>query len=64
MKPRVLVVEDEEAISEPLGEHLAREGFDPSKTEDPIYFYDGERGEYVPMTGALYERIHSGSLRL
>ena len=30
MKPRVLVVEDEEAISEPLGEHLAREGFDPA----------------------------------
>jgi len=30
MKPRVLVVEDEQAISEPLGEHLAREGFDPA----------------------------------
>src|SRR6266545_2961450 len=28
MRPRVLVVEDEEAISEPLAEHLAREGFD------------------------------------
>ena len=30
MKPRVLVVEDEETISEPLGEHLAREGFEPT----------------------------------
>jgi two-component system response regulator RegX3 len=30
MKPRVMVVEDEEAISEPLGEHLAREGFEPA----------------------------------
>ena len=29
MKPRVLVVEDEQAISEPLSEHLAREGFEP-----------------------------------
>ena len=29
MKPRVLVVEDEPAISEPLAESLAREGFDP-----------------------------------
>jgi two-component system, OmpR family, response regulator RegX3 len=29
VKTRVLVVEDEEAISEPLAEHLAREGFDP-----------------------------------
>jgi two-component system, OmpR family, response regulator RegX3 len=28
MKPRVLVVEDEHAISEPLSEHLVREGFD------------------------------------
>lgn len=28
MKPRVLVVEDERAISEPLAEHLVREGFD------------------------------------
>jgi DNA-binding response OmpR family regulator len=28
MKPRVLLVEDEVAISEPLAEHLAREGFD------------------------------------
>ncbi len=27
MKPRILVVEDEEAISEPLAEHLEREGF-------------------------------------
>jgi len=29
MKPRVLVVEDEATIAEPLAEHLAREGFDP-----------------------------------
>jgi DNA-binding response OmpR family regulator len=29
MKPRVLVVEDETAISEPLAEHLEREGFSP-----------------------------------
>ena len=32
MRPRVLVVEDEEAISEPLAEHLAREGFDAEVT--------------------------------
>jgi DNA-binding response OmpR family regulator len=28
MKPRVLVVEDEVTISEPLAQHLGREGFD------------------------------------
>ena len=32
MKPRVLVVEDERAISEPLAEHLVREGFDAQVT--------------------------------
>ena len=32
MKPRVLVVEDEAAISEPLAEHLNREGFDAEVT--------------------------------
>jgi len=30
MKPRVLVVEDERSIYEPLAEHLTREGFDPT----------------------------------
>jgi DNA-binding response OmpR family regulator len=29
MQPRVLVVEDEPSIAEPLADHLAREGFDP-----------------------------------
>ena len=29
MKPRILVIEDESSISEPLAAHLAREGFDP-----------------------------------
>jgi two-component system response regulator RegX3 len=29
MKPRILIVEDERAISEPLAEHLEREGFEP-----------------------------------
>jgi two-component system response regulator RegX3 len=29
MKPRVLVVEDEDSISEPLADHLVREGFAP-----------------------------------
>ena len=29
MKPRVLVVEDETSISDPLAAHLAREGFTP-----------------------------------
>jgi two-component system response regulator RegX3 len=30
MGTRVLIVEDESSIAEPLGQHLAREGFDPT----------------------------------
>lgn len=33
MKPRILVVEDEPAISEPLAEHLERDGFDTEIVE-------------------------------
>ena len=33
VKTRVLLVEDESAISEPLSEHLAREGFEPDLAE-------------------------------
>jgi len=33
MKLRVLLVEDERSISEPLAEHLAREGFEPEVAE-------------------------------
>jgi fatty-acyl-CoA synthase len=43
---------------------LVREGFDPQKTDDPLYFKDPERGEYVPLDAALFERIQSGALRL
>ncbi|MGZ8598244.1 MAG: response regulator transcription factor [Actinomycetota bacterium] len=46
MKPRVLVVEDETSISEPLAEHLAREGFDPEVAgtiaEASAAYEDGE----------------------
>ncbi len=46
MKPRVLVVEDETSISEPLAEHLAREGFDPevagTLAEASAAYEDGE----------------------
>jgi two-component system, OmpR family, response regulator RegX3 len=46
MRPRVLVVEDEHAISEPLVESLIREGFDPrvapSIAEAMLAFDQGE----------------------
>ncbi|MBV9154074.1 MAG: long-chain-acyl-CoA synthetase [Alphaproteobacteria bacterium] len=36
---------------------LVREGYDPSKTTDPLYFADREAGAYVPLDRALYDRI-------
>jgi len=34
-----------------------RDGYDPSKCDDPLYWLDGER--YVAIDTALYERLQS-----
>ena len=50
MKPRVLVVEDETSISEPLAEHLAREGFDPEVAgtlEDAAASYESDEPDFL-----------------
>ncbi len=43
---------------------LVKDGFDPDKVADPIYFYDAERSSYVPFTGDLYRKIGDGEIRL
>jgi fatty-acyl-CoA synthase len=43
---------------------LMRDGFDPERTGDPIYFHDTAKGEYVRMDPALFHKIQSGKLRL
>ncbi|HWF96091.1 MAG TPA: long-chain-acyl-CoA synthetase [Xanthobacteraceae bacterium] len=43
---------------------LARTGFDPSLTDDAIYFNDAGRGAFVRLDQALYERIQRGRMRL
>ncbi len=43
---------------------LARDGYNPAATTDPIYFDDPARGAYVRLDGALYARIQAGALRL
>jgi len=43
---------------------LARTGYDPALTGDPIYFNDADRGAFVPMDAALFARIQSGQVRL
>jgi fatty-acyl-CoA synthase len=43
---------------------LARAGFDPSLTDDAIYFNDAGRGAFVRLDQALYERIQRRGMRV
>ena len=44
--------------------NLVKEGFDPGRIADPVYFNDPQRKAFVRLDPALYERINSGELRL
>jgi len=39
---------------------LARDGCDPARIADPLYFDDRDRQSYVRITQAVYDRIQSG----
>ena len=43
---------------------LKREGFDPAVISEPLYVLADRSTGYEPLTGALFERIRSGALRL
>jgi fatty-acyl-CoA synthase len=43
---------------------LVRDGFDPSKISDPLYFRDPDKGSYQPLDLETYERIQSGAIRI
>ena len=43
---------------------LVAHGFDPSQTNDTIYFNDPERAGFVKVDPLLYSRIQTGQLRL
>jgi fatty-acyl-CoA synthase len=43
---------------------LVAEGCNPETVKEPIYFADPEKGCFVPLSVALYERIQAGELRL
>jgi fatty-acyl-CoA synthase len=43
---------------------LVRDGFDPARTADPIFFDDPRRGAYVRVDSALFQEIQSGAIRL
>lgn len=42
--------------------HLKKEGFDPAKVNEPVYFFDSVTRTYVPMTPELFERINRGEV--
>jgi fatty-acyl-CoA synthase len=43
---------------------LARQGFDPDKIDDPLYFNDSKARALVRLDRTLYERIQTGQVRL
>lgn len=43
---------------------LVKEGFDPDRIEDPLYFDHPAIGKYVRLTRELYEQIVDGKLRV
>jgi len=43
---------------------LVEEGFDPSATQDELYFRDPGRGGFTRIDRALFERIQSGGVKL
>lgn len=43
---------------------LAREGFDPEKVADPVFFAEPKSGGYVALDQSNYEAILNGSIRL
>jgi fatty-acyl-CoA synthase len=42
---------------------LVTVGFDPAKTDDPLYFAHPEQQKYVPMTKELFAQIADGGFR-
>jgi fatty-acyl-CoA synthase len=48
----------------PTKGQLQRDSFDPSRTEDAIYFDDRTRGAFVPVDAELYAAILNARIRL
>jgi fatty-acyl-CoA synthase len=66
-RPKFLRVADRIAITSTFKHtknEFQRDGFDPAATSDPIYFDDAAKNAFVPLDGALYERINAGTMRL
>lgn len=43
---------------------LVREGFDPGRLADPLFFLDPSQGRYVALDAASHEAIRTGAVRI
>jgi fatty-acyl-CoA synthase len=43
---------------------LVRDGFDPGKVAEPLYFDDATAGAYVRLDAELFRKIQAGEVRL
>jgi fatty-acyl-CoA synthase len=43
---------------------LVKDGFDPGRIDDPLYWYDQASGRYEPVTDEVYAGIAAGRLKL
>lgn len=44
--------------------NLVSEGFNPNKIQDPLFFLDHRKKQYVPLDEELYTQISTGQIRL
>jgi fatty-acyl-CoA synthase len=45
-------------------QELVRDGFDPHRVTDPLFFREPKSGEYRPIDAPAYARILDGAIRL
>ena len=61
---RVLPALETTGTFKPRKQDLIRDGFDPARVGDPLYFDDPRAHAYVPLDAALYADIIGGRVRL
>ncbi len=60
---RLLAALETTGTFKPRKQELMADGFDPTKTRDPVYFEDPRAGAYVPLDAALFAQITAGQIR-
>jgi fatty-acyl-CoA synthase len=52
------------ATFKPKKQDLIRDGFDPARVGEPIFFDDRKRAGYMPVDASVHEQLTMGALRL